>query len=320
VLVTGGGSGLGRAIATTLAQHGAEVVLWGRRRAVLDEAAAAIGAATDPARVTCDSVDVRDADAVDAAIARLHEQGNPITDVVNGAAANFIAPTESLSARAFQAVTSTVINGSFHVTHAAGRRWIADGRNGSVVSLLTTWVDTGSAYVVPSAMSKAAVNAMTMSLAVEWAHYGIRLNAIAPGPVPTDFAWDVLDPGSARVIGATDVRGVPAGRFGTPDEVANLVVFLLSDACDYLTGETIAMDGGQRLAGPSTFSDLTHLSPEEWAAIRARGKAAAAATKAQQQPDPGPMGTASGAVVESDGLVEPPGAAGAGQTAAGTGS
>jgi NAD(P)-dependent dehydrogenase (short-subunit alcohol dehydrogenase family) len=283
ILVTGGGSGLGKAIASALVAHGAEVVLWGRRAGVLEAAASEIAMHGDPARIVVDSVDVRDAEAVDAAVDRIFDRGNPLTGVVNGAAANFIAPTETLSARAFQAVTSTVINGSFHVTHAVGRRWIADGLPGSVLSLLTTWVETGSAYVVPSAMSKAAVNAMTMSLAVEWAHYGIRLNAVAPGPVPTDFAWDVLDPGDASVIGATDVRGVPAGRFGRPEEVANLVMFLLSDACDYLTGETIAMDGGQRLAGPSTFSDLTHLSADDWAAIRARGKAAAAATKAQQQ-------------------------------------
>jgi NAD(P)-dependent dehydrogenase (short-subunit alcohol dehydrogenase family) len=282
VLVTGGGSGLGRAIAGALVAHGAEVVLWGRRAGMLAEAAAEIGAHGDRSRVVVDSVDVRDAEAVDAAVARIFGNGRPLTAVVNGAAANFIAPTESLSARAFAAVTSTVINGSFHVTHAVGKRWIADGLPGSVLSLLTTWVETGSAYVVPSAMSKAAVNAMTMSLAVEWAHYGIRLNAVAPGPVPTDFAWDVLDPGDSSVIGATDVRGIPAGRFGRPDEVANLVMFLLSDACDYLTGETIAMDGGQRLAGPSTFSDLTHLTADDWAAIRARGKAAAATTKAQQ--------------------------------------
>jgi NAD(P)-dependent dehydrogenase (short-subunit alcohol dehydrogenase family) len=282
VLVTGGGSGLGKAIASALVAHGSEVVLWGRREGVLEGAASELAMLGHPERITVQSVDVRDSEAVDAAVDEIFATGNPLTAVVNGAAANFIAPTETLSARAFAAVTSTVINGSFHVTHAVGRRWIADQLPGSVLSLLTTWVETGSAYVVPSAMSKAAVNAMTMSLAVEWAHYGIRLNAVAPGPIPTDFAWDVLDPGSSTVIGATDVRGVPAGRFGRPDEVANLVMFLLSDACDYLTGETIAMDGGQRLAGPSTFSDLTHLTADDWAAIRARGKAAAAATKAQQ--------------------------------------
>ncbi|GAA4684581.1 SDR family oxidoreductase [Frondihabitans cladoniiphilus] len=276
ILVTGGGSGLGLAIATALRRHGAAVHLWGRRPGVLEAAADGIGA-------TWESVDVRDAEAVELSVSRTWETDGPITGLVNSAAANFIAPTESLSPRAFRAVTSTVMDGSFFTTHALGKRWIDAGTAGSVVSLLTTWVDTGSAFVVPSAMAKAAVNAMTMSLAVEWARYGIRLNAIAPGPIPTDFAWDVLDPGSSSVIGATDVRGIPAGRHGTTTEVANLALFLLSDACDYLTGETVAMDGGQRLAGPGTFAGLTALSADDWAAIRERGKAAAAATKAQQQ-------------------------------------
>jgi NAD(P)-dependent dehydrogenase (short-subunit alcohol dehydrogenase family) len=288
VLVTGGGSGLGRAIAESLAAHGASVLLWGRRPGVLEEAASAIGPAA-----AFDVVDVRDPEAVDAAAARAFD-ADPLTGLINSAAANFIAPTESLSARAYRAVASTVMDGSFHVTHALGRRWIESGTGGSVVSLLTTWVDTGSAFVVPSAMAKAAVNAMTMSLAVEWARHGIRLNAIAPGPIPTDFAWDVLDPGTGRspdsgapdVIGATDVRGIPAGRHGTPAEVANLALFLLSGACDYLTGETIAMDGGQRLAGPATFAGLTALTADDWEAIRARGKAAAAATKAAQGQPP----------------------------------
>ncbi|WP_204249206.1 SDR family oxidoreductase [Frondihabitans sp. PAMC 28766] len=279
--MTGGGSGLGLAIATALAGHGARVLLWGRRPAVLEEAASGIGA-----QAAFDVVDVRDPEAVDAAAERAFDDA-PLTGLVNSAAANFIAPTESLSPRAYRAVASTVMDGSFFTTHALGKRWIAQAASGSVVSLLTTWVDTGSAFVVPSAMAKAAVNAMTMSLAVEWARYGIRLNAVAPGPIPTDFAWEVLDPGAAAgapdVIGATDVRGIPAGRHGTPAEVANLVMFLLSDACDYLTGETVAMDGGQHLAGPSTFAGLTALTVDDWAAIRERGKAAAAATKARQQ-------------------------------------
>jgi NAD(P)-dependent dehydrogenase (short-subunit alcohol dehydrogenase family) len=288
ILVTGGGSGLGKSIARALVEHGAVVHLWGRRGPVLSAAAAEIGSGTvasgapDGGTVHVHTVDVRQAAQVDAAMEGIWTDHGPLTGVVNSAAANFIAPTESLSSRAFEAVTSTVMNGSFFTTHAAGRRWIADGLPGSVVSLLTTWVWTGSAYVVPSAMAKAAVHAMTMSLAVEWAKYGIRLNAVAPGPVPTDFAWDVLDPGSSEVIGATDSRGVPAGRHGTPAEVANLVMFLLSDACDYLTGETVAMDGAQRLAGPGTFAGLSALGAEDWARIRERATAAAAASKAQQ--------------------------------------
>lgn len=280
VLVTGGGSGLGAAIGGTLAGLGASVHLWGRRRGALEQAASGM-TASGVAEIAIDTVDVRDAEQVDAAMERLFAEHGPLTGLVNGAAANFIAPTESLSPRAFQAVTSTVMNGSFFVTHAAGRRWLAAGLPGSVVSLLTTWVWSGSAFVTPSAMAKAAVHAMTMSLAAEWASRGIRLNAVAPGPVPTDFAWNVLDAG-ADIVTATDAAGVPAGRHGTPEEVANAVAFLLSDACDYLTGETIAMDGAQRLAGPSTFAGLTALTAEDWAAIRAKAQAASEASKAQR--------------------------------------
>jgi NAD(P)-dependent dehydrogenase (short-subunit alcohol dehydrogenase family) len=244
---------------------------------VLAEAIAEIG---DAARAQ--TVDVRDADAVDAAIAEIWTDHGPLTGVVNNAAANFIAPTATLSPRAFDAVASTVMNGSFHTTHAAGRRWISDGLPGSVVSTLTTWVWTGSAFVVPSAMAKSAVHAMTMSLAVEWARYGIRLNAVAPGPIPTDYAWQMLNPTASSSVGATQADQVPMGRTGTIEELANLEMFLLSDACPYLTGETIAMDGGQKLAGPGTFAALTSLDDADWAQIRERSKAAAAASKAER--------------------------------------
>jgi NAD(P)-dependent dehydrogenase (short-subunit alcohol dehydrogenase family) len=283
VLVTGGGSGLGRGIATTLAAHGAEVHLWGRRTAPLITAAESIRATGGVA--VPDAVDVRDVEQVDAALQRIWDGHGPLTGLVNGAAANFVAPTAGLSARAFEAVTSTVMNGSFFVTAGAGRRWIADGLPGAAVSLLTSWVWTGSAFTVPSAMAKAAVHAMTMSLAVEWARHGIRVNAVAPGPIPTEFAWDVLDPGDGgapRIPVATEVAGVPAGRYGTAEEVAALVLFLLSDACTYLTGDTIAMDGGQRLAGPGTFAGLAGLSEDDWGAIRARAQHASSASKADR--------------------------------------
>jgi NAD(P)-dependent dehydrogenase (short-subunit alcohol dehydrogenase family) len=189
ILVTGGGTGLGRGVAARLAAHGAEVHLWGRREAVLAEAAAEVGAmAAGPGPAHFRTVDVRRADLVDAAMTEIWDRHGPLAGALNNAAANFIAPTESLSPRAFEAVTSTVMAGSFHTTHAAGRRWIDQGLPGVVLSMLTTWVWTGSAFVVPSAMAKAAVHAMTMSLAVEWARYGIRLNALAPGPIPTDYA------------------------------------------------------------------------------------------------------------------------------------
>ena len=245
ILITGGGTGLGRGVAAHLVAHGAEVHLWGRRMNVLEEAAAEIGPGAH-----VQAVDVRDADAVDAAVGEIWSAHGPLTGLINNAAANFIAPTKNLSARAFNAIASTVMNGSFNTTHAVGKRWIEGELPGSVVSTLTSWVWTGSAFVVPSAMAKAAVHAMTMSLAVEWGRYGIRLNAIAAGPIPTDYAWEMLNPTSKSSVGATQADQVPLQRFGTVEELANLNIFLLSDACHYLTGHTIAMDGGQHLAGP----------------------------------------------------------------------
>ncbi|WMN01745.1 SDR family oxidoreductase [Rhodococcus erythropolis] len=281
ILITGGGTGLGRGVARHLVANGAEVHLWGRRPAVLEEAAAE-ASADRPGSVHWQTVDVRKADLVDAAMDEIWAEHGPLTGVINNAAANFIAPTESLSARAFEAVTSTVMNGSFNTAHAAGRRWIEGKTKGVVLSTLTTWVWTGSAFVVPSAMAKAAVHSMTMSLAVEWARYGIRLNAIASGPIPTDYAWEMLNPTDESAIGATQADQVPAGRMGTIEELANLTTFLLSDGCDYLTGQTIAMDGGQMLAGPGTFAGLTSMTNEDWASAREKSKAASEAAKSQR--------------------------------------
>lgn len=276
ILITGGGTGLGRGVAAALVAHGAEVHLWGRRESVLAEAAAAIG---QRGSVHFQPVNVRDYDLVDAAVQQIWDRHGPLTGVLNNAAANFIAPTATLSPRAFDAITSTVMTGSFNTTVAVGKRWIADGLRGSVLSNLTTWVWSGSAFVVPSAMAKAAVHAMTMSLAVEWGRYGIRLNALAPGPIPTDYAWEMLNPTDESSVGATQPDQIPMGRAGTVEELANLTIFAFSDACDYLTGETIAMDGGQRLAGPNTFAGLTSMGDADWARARERSQAASAVAK-----------------------------------------
>jgi NAD(P)-dependent dehydrogenase (short-subunit alcohol dehydrogenase family) len=278
ILITGGGTGLGRGVAAKLVAHGAQVHLWGRRETVLAEAAAEISAG-HPGTVHYQAVNVRDFELVAAAVDQIWDRHGPLTGLLNNAAANFIAPTVSLSPRAFEAVTSTVMTGSFNTTLAVGRRWIAESLRGSVLSNLTTWVWSGSAFVVPSAMAKAAVHAMTMSLAVEWGRYGIRLNALAPGPIPTDYAWEMLNPTDKSSVGATQSEQIPLGRPGTIEELANLTIFAFSDACDYLTGETIAMDGGQRLAGPNTFAGLSAMSDEDWAQARERGKAASAAAK-----------------------------------------
>jgi NAD(P)-dependent dehydrogenase (short-subunit alcohol dehydrogenase family) len=276
VLVTGGGSGLGKEISRALAAKGATVHICGRRAAVLKAAAEEIGKAVH--HHVCD---IRDADQVDAMMEAIWRIG-PLTSLVNNAAANFIAPTKDLSPRGFRAVTSTVMDGSFHVTLAAGKRWIAGGLRGAVVSNLVTWVWTGSAFVVPSAMAKTALHAMTMSLAVEWAPHGIRLNATAPGPFPTEGAWEKLNPIPDTTSSATSSDTVPMRRYGQMPELQNLIVFLLSDGCDYLTGQTIAIDGGQHLAGPGTFADLSAMSDAQWSAAREAIQRSTDREKAQQ--------------------------------------
>lgn len=280
VLVTGGGGGLGLEIGKALAAKGAKVHICGRRPAVLDTAAEAISrcGAIAASHHVCD---IRDADQVEVMMDTIWSEG-ALTGLVNNAAANFISPTKDLSPRGFRAVTSTVMDGSFHATLAAGKRWIAGGRKGSVVSNLVTWVWTGSAYVVPSAMAKTALHAMTMSLAVEWGRYGIRLNATAPGPFPTEGAWEKLNPLPDVSSSATGSETIPLGRYGRMEELQNLIVFLLSDACEFLTGQTIALDGGQHLAGPATFADLGKLTDEQWLAAREAIRGASDRDKAQR--------------------------------------
>jgi NAD(P)-dependent dehydrogenase (short-subunit alcohol dehydrogenase family) len=280
ILVTGGGSGLGKEISKALVAKGAVVHICGRRENVLDDAAREI-AAGPRAVVHRHVCDIRDADQVDTMMAAIWAIG-PLTGLVNNAAANFISPTKDLSPRGFRAITSTVMDGTFHVTLAAGKRWITGGIKGSVVSNLVTWVWTGSAFVVPSAMAKTAIHAMTMSLAVEWGPYGIRLNATAPGPFPTEGAWEKLSPIPDAKSSATSSDTVPMRRFGRMPELQNLIVFLLSDACEYLTGQTIAIDGGQHLAGPSTFADLSAMSDDQWRAARDAIKQASDRDKAQR--------------------------------------
>jgi len=249
---------------------------------VLDAAAEEINRSCGAQRAHSQVVDIRKADLVDAAIAEIWSKHGPLTGLVNNAAANFIAPTKDLSPRGFEAITSTVMNGAFFTTHACGKRWIEQGLKGSVVSTLVTWIWTGSAFVVPSAMAKAAVNAMTMSLAVEWARYGIRINAVAPGPFPTEYAWKMLSPTEDVKVGATSADEVPMGRYGELPELGNLMILLLGDGCDYLTGETICIDGGHHLAAPSTFAGLTKLGDDAWRKIRESAQAATAATKTQR--------------------------------------
>lgn len=272
ILVTGGGSGLGRELATGLAAHGAKIYICGRRENVLTEAAEHIQRETGSVVSTL-ICDLRNADMVEDMIAKIWEEG-PLTGLINNAAANFIAPTKDLSPRGYEAIRSTVMDGSFFATLACGKRWIKEGIKGSVLSNLVTWVWTGSAFVVPASMAKSAINNMTQSLAVEWGGYGIRLNAIAPGPFPTESAWEKLNPIEDASIGATQSDQIPMRRYGRMDELQNLVIFLMSDACEFLTGQTIAIDGAHHLAAPSTFSGLAEMTDEQWAKAKEKIKAA----------------------------------------------
>lgn len=269
ILITGGGTGLGKEIAAKYLELGAELWLAGRRGAVLEATAQALMKAHG-GTVLCHAVDIREAQAVDAMVQRIWDERGPLTGLVNNAAGNFISPTQDLSANGFNAIANTVFHGTFYVTQAVGKRWIADGVKGSVISILVTWVWNGSPYVVSSAMSKAGLHVMTKSLAVEWGRYGIRLNAIAPGQFPTEGAMKRLRPGgNAEDLGARN----PMRRIGRMPELQNLAAFLMADGCDWLTGETIAVDGAGWLANGGNFTDLDRLSDADWERMRALIKA-----------------------------------------------
>lgn len=269
ILVTGGGTGLGKEIATRYLQLGAEIWIAGRRGAVLDSTAREL---TDNhgGTVRTHAVDIRDAQAVDAMVQRIWDEAGPLTGLVNNAAGNFISPTKDLTPNGFNAIANIVFHGSFYVTHAVGKRWIAGGHKGSVISILVTWVHTGSPYVVPSAMSKAGLHVMTKSLAVEWGRYGIRLNAIAPGPFPTEGASKRLRPDGKFEDGN---ESNPMRRIGDMPELQNLATFLMAEGCEWLTGETIAIDGAGYLANGGSFTELDKLSDADWDRMRAKIKA-----------------------------------------------
>ncbi len=264
LLITGGGSGLGAAMAERLGQLGAALLICGRRAEVLQATAERLrgqGIAVDTA--VCD---VRDAAAVDAMVDTAWQQA-PIDGLVNNAAATFIAQTETLSPRAADAILATTLHGALYVTLALGKRWIASGRPGTVLSILSTSTITGRAYTVPSAMAKSGVLAMTRSLAVEWGPHGIRLVAIAPGPFPTDGSNRQLNPGE-RAASAARAPLNPLGRVGQPLELANLAAYLLSPQAAYINGEMVSIDGGAHLR-TSGAEDLLNWPPDKWAAMRA---------------------------------------------------
>lgn len=280
ILVTGGGTGLGREIAEQYLQLGAEVFICGRRKSVLDATADEL-VKRHGGRMRTRAVDIRDAAAVDGMVQAIWDDGGPLDGLVNNAAGNFISRTEDLSPRGFDTIANIVLHGTFYVTQAVGKRWIASRHPGSVVSILVTWIWTGSPYVVPSAMSKAGLAVMTESLAVEWGKFGIRLNAIAPGPFPTEGMSARLSPG--QTAEERSAAKNPMGRIGRMQELRNLATFLMADGCEWLTGQTIALDGASHLAGSGTFYDLRDWGDPEWQRARDAIKATNAKDRDERQ-------------------------------------
>lgn len=267
IFLSGGGTGLGRSMALHFASLGAKMFIIGRREELLKETCAVITQAGGVAAYA--PCDVRDFAAVEAAADKADSAFGRIDTVVNNAAGNFMARTERLSPNAFDTIVSIVLKGSFHCTQAFARRWIAAKKPGNVLSITTTYAaaNCGSAFVVPSSCAKAGVLAMTTSLAVEWAKYKIRLNAIAPGPFPTEGAWSRLVPSKEFDDRAREAH--PMKRYGRHEELTNLAAFLISDMSEYINGECVVIDGGQWLRGAGEFNDLLELPESAWEQMEA---------------------------------------------------
>jgi NAD(P)-dependent dehydrogenase (short-subunit alcohol dehydrogenase family) len=258
-IVTGGGTGLGRSMARRMAGLGAKVAVLGRRPEPLSETVETIRqAGGQAAAVPCD---IRDPEAVSSAFDAVEEGLGPPNQLINNAAGNFLCPSEDLSPNAFNSVVQIVLYGTFLCTRELGRRLIARQQPGEILSIVTSYASTGSAFVLPSAAAKAGVLAMVRSLAVEWAAYGIRLNAIAPGPFPTEGAFSRLVPGSELEQQA--LRRIPSRRFGEHAELTNLIAYLMSDASPYQTGDLVTIDGAEALFSGQQFAGFAHLDRAE---------------------------------------------------------
>ncbi|MGF6872779.1 SDR family oxidoreductase [Paraburkholderia sp. MM5477-R1] len=260
ILITGGGSGLGKEIAARYLELGADLYICGRREVVLQETATELMDRFGGS-VKGLAVDIRNAESVDQMVGEIWKDG-PLTGLVNNAAGNFVSRTEDLSSRGFDAIANIVLHGTFYVTQAVGKRWIAEKIPGSVVSILVTWVMNGGPFVVPSAMSKAGVNVMTKSLAVEWGRHQIRLNAIAPGVFPTEGMAKRLYPG--RDDAGRSEGSSPMGRTGYMSELQNLATFLMADGCEWLTGQTLTIDGANSLATGGNFYHFKDWTDSDW--------------------------------------------------------
>lgn len=264
IIITGGGSGIGRAMAMKFSDLGASIAVLGRREDKLKETVDAIKEKGGAAYYhTCD---IRDAEQINGTFDYFFNEMKKIDVLINNAAGNFVSPTERLSPHAFDAVVGIVLHGTFYATLDMGKRWIKNSSKGVVLDIVTTYAWTGSAFVVPSAAAKAGVLAMVRSLAVEWARYGIRHVAIAPGPFPTEATRKNLYP-IPEIENVLSTR-VPLGRTGKMDEITNLAAYLVSDYADYINGEVVTIDGGEWLKGAGQFNDLLGLEKEKWDLIR----------------------------------------------------
>ncbi|NNC60359.1 MAG: SDR family oxidoreductase [Erythrobacter sp.] len=279
ILVTGGGTGLGRVMAEAFLKLGASVHICGRREGKLQETANEL-MGRHGGSVSIHACDIRSHESIDEMISDIWQDG-PLTGLVNNAAGNFVSRTEDLSVNGFNAIADTVFRGTFYMTHACGTRWIEQGLRGNVLSILTTWVWNGGPFVVPSAMSKAGINIMTQSLAVEWGRYGLRFNAIAPGLFPTEGMSARLSP-EGRGGNSVD-RMNPMGRHGEMHELANLAVFLMGPGAEWVNGQTIAIDGAGYQANSGNFYQaLAPMGDEDWQRMRESIKGTNAKDKAQR--------------------------------------
>lgn len=259
VVVTGGGTGLGRSMAMRFAELGAAVTIGGRRPEPLAETVTAIREAGGRAEGI--ELNIREVEAVEAFIAEAEKRQGNVTRLVNNAAGNFLAPTDHLSPNGFDAIVKTNLYGSFYATQAVGKRWIERQEKGAIISITTTYTQFGSAFLIPSAASKAGIEAMTKSLAAEWGCYGIRLNCIAPGPFPTPGAWERLVPDPK--LEAKMMNRIPLKRHGEHRELTDLATFLISDVSSYCTGAVFTIDGGEVLTSGGEFNFLTELPREQ---------------------------------------------------------
>lgn len=268
IIVTGGGTGLGKSMATRFAELGANLVITSRREGVISEAAKELQ--KSGRKVVAIPCDVRDPEQVEAMVEQTVKELGSVDILLNNAAGNFISPTENLSPNAFKTVIDIVLNGTFHCTQAAGKV-MRKNKSGIILNIVTTYAWTGSGYVVPSACAKAGVLAMTRSLAVEWAKYGIRTVAIAPGPFPTKGAWSRLAPPGLGIDKKMKAR-IPLKRVGEHIELANLASYLISDQAAYINGEVVTIDGGEWLQGAGEMNELEKIPKAAWKLLEMKRK------------------------------------------------